>query len=486
MVSRIGKFSKKQVLPLILGVLFAVGFAASTAEPVAAFGDGKFSEADYSASNIVYYSPSIPLCGGGSSATSLVGADNRQKIYNFWIAAGLTPNQAAGITGSMQEEGGFSPFRQEESQTWPNGGYGIAQFTDPAGGGGGQRTAVTKALSAELSATFTENYIPKYGGGVKEASGFIPDGISRDVNDQFLLVELSYLNQYVSAFAPSTIPQRVSSLSTDYSLTIPKGVKLLDYIKTLTSAGDVAKAWTYLYEFPGGRKATAATRATDAATILSMYSAASDAATGACSAVGVGGLSYDQGIDFMKTFYLHRFDYVTNPFWRFGDQRWTCTSLPYYFNTRFVTQGTGSGNGVDVVSRLLSGHASSFKPETDASIQPFSVFSIGPNEPGHTGLVLGLESDGSVIIGEANMSLGKLGPSNGLIEKVVYGSKKDENPLTGLGTASIEHWTSIQAWEVAMKSFGYPRATFAAVTDQTGVAAKIQASLTSSGTGGAV
>jgi len=279
MGNRIGKLSAKRILSLVLSVVFAFGFVASIGEPVAAFGDGKFSEADYSGSNIWAYDPRVPLCSGTSSATSLVGTDNRQKIYNYWVSAGLSPAQAAGITGSLQAESGFSAFRQETTQTWPEGGYGIAQFT------GGQRVAVTTALANTLGDTYTQNYIPKYGGGVTEATGFVPDGVSASVNDQFLLGELNYLNQYIASFAPSSIPARTSGLEKDYNLAVPSGTKLLDYIKTLTDTSDVAHAWTYLYEYPGKTKETAAARATNAVTILAKYSGGVSTG-GGCNAGG--------------------------------------------------------------------------------------------------------------------------------------------------------------------------------------------------------
>lgn len=210
---------------------------------------------------------------GSAATTTLSGSDNEQKIYNFWLDKGQSSVVAAGITSSMQHEGGFSPFRQEEAESWPNGGYGIAQFT------GGQRTAVTAALAKQLGDTFTQYYSPAYGGSASKANGYIPSGITPDVNDKFLSGELNYLSTYISSFVPSSIPTRVNDLLADYGLSVPSGQTLMDYLKSLPSASAAAEAWTYLYEFPGDISAAAATRATSAEAIAKQYSGSSNVTT---------------------------------------------------------------------------------------------------------------------------------------------------------------------------------------------------------------
>lgn len=76
-------------------------------------------------------------CGGGSvGATELIGSDNAQKVWNYLIGKGLTPQQTAGVMGNMEGESGINPRRVESTQT-PSGdsdvpdsrGYGIVQFT---------------------------------------------------------------------------------------------------------------------------------------------------------------------------------------------------------------------------------------------------------------------------------------------------------------------------------------------------------------------
>jgi hypothetical protein len=460
----------KNMKPLsILEMFLCLIIGLSLISPLEAYAGG-FDEGFAESNNITFYDPTDTACGssgGANSITSLIGTDNSQKIYNFWLSQGLTPDQSAGITGSMQGESGFSAFIQESNEAWPLGGYGVAQFT------GGQRTAVTQALSSQLGSIYTQYYSDSYGGSVTQASGYIPDGVPTTVNDSFLLTELNYLSGYISTFAPSTIPIRVSGLTADYNLTIASGQKLMDYIKTLTSAKDVAEAWTYLYEQPTNIKATASTRAGYAQTILTNYTGSGSASASACgnSSVGVGGLTYAQAQTFMKYYssYSNRSKYLASP-WTSGVYRYQCTTLIYYFNTRFVTPGTGSGDGYQVASKLISGHPSVYKSVTASTLQPFTIFSMGPGAPGHTGIILGIGSDGSIVVGEANISIGK--PS-GLLEDTVYGSKSDLPD----GVSSAEHWQSVTAWESYMKSIGYTPTGFAAPINESAVISKVQASL---------
>ncbi len=64
----------------------------------------------------------------GSSSTSLTGADNIQKAYNFFMTAGFSPLQAAAIVGNLQfESGGLLDPKVNQGSGGP--GRGIAQWT---------------------------------------------------------------------------------------------------------------------------------------------------------------------------------------------------------------------------------------------------------------------------------------------------------------------------------------------------------------------
>ncbi|MFC0624800.1 phage tail tip lysozyme [Kribbella deserti] len=79
---------------------------------------------------------------GGSGSDTLVGTDNVQKSFNYFVGKGYTPEQSAGIVGNMMWESGVEPMRLQNT---PPGaktpasqaagsslGWGIVQWT-PAG-----------------------------------------------------------------------------------------------------------------------------------------------------------------------------------------------------------------------------------------------------------------------------------------------------------------------------------------------------------------
>lgn len=77
-----------------------------------------------------------PNCGC-SGTTSLVGADNAEKVWNYFIAKGLEPHLVAGMLGNFARESGINPIRiqgagNRESQD-PNDagslGWGLMQWT---------------------------------------------------------------------------------------------------------------------------------------------------------------------------------------------------------------------------------------------------------------------------------------------------------------------------------------------------------------------
>ena len=65
-------------------------------------------------------------------------------------------------------------------------------------------------------------------------------------------------------------------------------------------AGDVAIAWTYLYEYPGDIKATAAVRANSAADIVELYS--NGISTSCGGNLVAGGMNLEQAIKFMEDY----------------------------------------------------------------------------------------------------------------------------------------------------------------------------------------
>ena len=119
-----------------LCILFMQGFTATAAAQYA-----PPSQADVNAIyNWPFWNPNVCVGNGSAStaATVLIGNDNPQKIFNFFIGKGLSPAQAAGVLGNIEQESAFDPTKIQnggDSQD-PNaaggGGWGLVQWTPGA------------------------------------------------------------------------------------------------------------------------------------------------------------------------------------------------------------------------------------------------------------------------------------------------------------------------------------------------------------------
>lgn len=92
-------------------------------------------------SNTAWYDPSAGICDSNAT-TTLVGKDNIEKAFNFFLGKGLSAPQSAGIVGNLRQESGVNPSSNNTAagpagvnpstiipgETW-NGG-GIAQWED--------------------------------------------------------------------------------------------------------------------------------------------------------------------------------------------------------------------------------------------------------------------------------------------------------------------------------------------------------------------
>ena len=109
------------------------------------------SETDRTYLNTPFYDPDsvAAVCSG----PGLSGTDNEERAWNFFVGKGLKPEQAAGVMGNLKVESGFIPDNQENSKTWPSGGWGIAQWT------GGRRLDLRDAVIA-AGLPYTEEQTP--------------------------------------------------------------------------------------------------------------------------------------------------------------------------------------------------------------------------------------------------------------------------------------------------------------------------------------
>ena len=88
-------------------------------------------------------------CGSGTGVTVLSGSGNEDQIWNYLVAKGLQPFQAAGVMGNMQSESGFNPASQEPGTTSTTAnslGHGIVQWTP-----GTQLNAVAQAAGTDIN-----------------------------------------------------------------------------------------------------------------------------------------------------------------------------------------------------------------------------------------------------------------------------------------------------------------------------------------------
>lgn len=191
----------------------------------------------YSMNDIQFFDPSSCVIGGAGSKVR--GDGNVAKMWNYFIDKGLTNEQAAGILGNIQQESGFSPFRQETSQAWPGGGYGIVQWT------AGRRTAIVDRMQQNLGGDFSTYYSSQYGGAVSKDKGYVPDGVPVEVNDKFLTFELDYL------YEESTTRKVRSGYGSGTEW---------DSIKASKTVREASDVWLYSFERPADQSASHAAK----------------------------------------------------------------------------------------------------------------------------------------------------------------------------------------------------------------------------------
>lgn len=137
------RFSRSIRRTLIFAIA-AVFTVASTA-PVTALTP---NQAGVLNQGIFYFDTELGCINNSASATALTGADNAQKIFDYFVKKGYSPDQAAGILGNTTAESGNVPTRLQDgvmagirtisyTQLPANvlanqqAGWGIVQWTPP-------------------------------------------------------------------------------------------------------------------------------------------------------------------------------------------------------------------------------------------------------------------------------------------------------------------------------------------------------------------
>ncbi|HEY8992715.1 MAG TPA: phage tail tip lysozyme [Candidatus Microsaccharimonas sp.] len=345
-----------------------------------------------------WYDPCSVTCSGGAGGSSitgpapssLTGTDNAAKAWNYFIARGLTPVAAAGAMGNIKAESSFSASVKEASG---GGGLGIIQWT------GSRRTNLEKAAAAagvnladnDSALLFELNYLwdGEYNAMTWQAQ----------VNAETTIEGDTTIASYNHAFSSKLAKSQAGNGSTmvfhalvERSSDVPTEADRVSGSGVLTRRIDNAKA--YLTQFGGS------------------------STTGSCSQVSAGGLTWEQAVAAAKKLA----DNWNTVYCGTGSVKggFYCGSQ---WNTGYCTAGAawmaettapdsakvpGIPNGVDVANRLVSAESSVYtKANPDGSnLQPFSVWSFGAGsasgEPGHTGTIVNVGSDGSLITLEVN------------------------------------------------------------------------------------
>lgn len=177
------------IVAIFLASVLTLSFVVDTAK-VFAIPDVQF----YGSNDVLLFDPDAVNCasGGDSGSTTLRGADTREKIWNYLVDKGLSPEQAAGVMGNMAAESGFSPTRRQGSgdllnSRFENNAWGLAQWD-----GGRRFTSPDRGILGKLRKDQPD--LMKYTASQYGGPGDDKKVPAADL-DKILLFELDYLYQ---------------------------------------------------------------------------------------------------------------------------------------------------------------------------------------------------------------------------------------------------------------------------------------------------
>lgn len=372
----------------------------------------------------VHYNPcDLAASSSCAAGVSLSGSNNEEKIWNFFAGQGLKPVAIAGIMGNFQQENSsYDPAEKQNGslKAIPDGGdgktgYGIAQWTSQ----GRQALLFTEIQKAGLQQYYGAGW------GNPEKDKDIPAADA----DKLLTTELN--------FAWSGDTTKIKDIAGQLNA-------------TTTTKGDTGSAVLFhqLYERSGDNASQIQQRVDSATAILEKYAGTGAGASGSCSTGQLGGVTkVEDAIPWAMKFVsdttakyhpgghdiariqkgdgleLH---YTNDGVVGNGGGCWgalycgQCTALSGWFVTNETGYDFGNGSGGEVVGNLKAKGV-----PTGNVPKPFSVFSFGTSSSnGHTGVVMGVLSDGTVITIENNYT------EPNVLSVRKYNIKKDHPDVT--------------------------------------------------------
>lgn len=393
-------------------------------------------ESMYSSNDVFFFNPcSGAICsvaGGnltGPAPTALTGADNQEKAWNYFTARGLTPVAAAGAMGNIQAESGFRASAVESNGV----GLGIIQWSNE------RRTKLESAAAAA--------------------------GVSLSDNDSALLFQLNYL--WDGEYNAMTWQEQVNAETTvEGDTTKASFWEPFSANRSETQTGNGSTMVFHALVERSGDVPTEADRIEghgvlddriiNARGFLEKYGRAGGNGRSVGCGVSKGGLSWDQAVTVAKrlsddwnSIYCGDGSIKNNYYcdWTEGyctaGAAWMAvTTAPDPFAV------PGIPNGVNVADALVATNPivySSVNPD-GSNLQPFSVWSFGKGgasgQPGHTGTIIGLGDNGSIITLETNWAGETPGATNSFFHN------------SGHRVAVFEY-PDFEAFKNSRNSFGY-------------------------------
>jgi hypothetical protein len=360
------------------------------------------SEEEQDARRIFYSNNDIPfieVCGDGGTGgvcsagsgtltspppKALQGESNPEKVWNYFIARGLTPIGAAGAMGNMvQESAAFDPWAGESgnrtiSKTIQQVGFGIIQWTNTGGNAQGRRYGVMKYM---------------------EDKGVSLDATNKSQGDKALLEQLNWL--WDGEYGKMTWQKEVNAEKK------VEGDPSKNFQENNTGNGS-AMVFHKLVERSGDGTSGKQERIDSAKDFLKKFGNGSQG----CSSAE-GGLTEEQAKKLMMNYGENKGNDSIKAMNSGPGKPGTgcnggplsnCVSFSAFFMNKFTNLKYRGGNGNEVVGNLGAAGA-----KTGNQPRLFAVFSNGfARDAGHTGIVLGIEGT-KLIVGHASCG----GPGSG-------------------------------------------------------------------------